>query len=230
GVKRMFSPKTFVRTGASILKLTIILPIAYYALKKFAPSMVMLMHLNLSQIFEFTTDALFYVFWKILYVLIAFALFDYFYSKWQWLRQNRMTKEEVKDERKSIEGDEKTKRQIQAKGLQRIMERIQNSVPQADVIITNPTHYSIALKYDRESMAAPKVIAKGKGFLALRIRKIAKAHGIPILERKLLARALYASCEVGTEIPKDMFKAVAQVLAYVYKLKNPHAARQWSRT
>jgi flagellar biosynthetic protein FlhB len=228
GIKRMFSPKNFVKVGASILKLCIILPIAYFALKKFAPSMIMLMHLTLDQVFVFVTDALFYVFWKILYVLIAFAIFDYFYTKWQWLRENRMTKQEVKDEKKSIEGDEATKRKIQSKGLQRIMERIQSSVPQADVVITNPTHFAVALKYDRDSMVAPKVVAKGKGFLALRIRKIAKAADVPVLERKLLARALYASCEVGTEIPKDLFKAVAQVLAYVYKLKNPHASRSWA--
>ncbi|MCI5064404.1 flagellar biosynthesis protein FlhB [bacterium] len=228
GITRMFSPKNLVKTGASVLKLCVILPIAYFALKRFAPEMIMLMHMSISQVFQFTTDALFYVFWKILSVLIAFAIFDYFFTKWQWLRQNRMTKEEVKDERKSLEGDEKTKRQIQAKGLQRIVERIQNSVPQADVVITNPTHYAIALRYDRETMAAPKVVAKGKGFLALRIRKIAKEAGVPVLERRLLARALYAATEVGTEIPADMFRAVAQVLAYVYKLKNPHAAQQWS--
>ena len=229
GIKKIFAPKNFVRTGGHVLKLCIILPIAYFALKKFAPQMVMLMHLTVDQVFNVTSDALFYVFWKILYILIAFAIFDYFYTKWQWLRDNRMTKDEVKDERKSLEGDEKTKREIQAKGLQRIMERIQQSVPQADVVITNPTHYAIALKYDRENMAAPMVVAKGKGFLALRIRKMAKEAGVPVLERKLLARALYAATEVGTEIPKDMFRAVAQILAYVYKLKNPHAAQSWAR-
>ncbi len=228
GLKRMFSPKNLVKTGASILKLCIILPISYFALEKFAPQMITLMHYSVDQIFAVTADALFYVFWKILYVLMAFAIFDYFYTKWQWLRQNRMTKQEVKDERKSVEGDEETKRKIQAKGLQRIVERIQNSVPQADVVVTNPTHFAVALKYDRDSMGAPRVVAKGKGFLALRIRKIAKESGVPILERKLLARALYASCEVGSEIPKDLFRAVAQVLAYVYKIRNPHAAQQWN--
>lgn len=226
GIKRMFSPKNLVKTGASVLKLCIILPIAYFALKKFAPQMITLMHYGIDQIFAVTADALFYVFWKILYVLIAFAVFDYFFTKWQWLRQNRMTKQEVKDERKSVEGDEQTKRKIQAKGLQRIVDRIANSVPQADVVVTNPTHFAVALKYDRDSMGAPRVVAKGKGFLALRIRKIAKESGVPVLERKLLARALYASCEVGSEIPKDLFRAVAQVLAYVYKIKNPHAAQQ----
>ena len=154
-------------------------------------------------------------------VLIVMAIFDYAWTKYQWLRNNKMTKTEVKDERKAMEGDEETKRKIQAKGLARIAQRLRESVPQADVIITNPTHFSVALKYDRGNMSAPIVVAKGQDHLALKIREIAKEFNIPILERKPLARALYASCEVGTEIPHDLFKAVAEVLAYVYRLKNP---------
>lgn len=101
------------------------------------------------------------------------------------------------------------------------MQRIRMTVPKADVVVTNPTHYAVALQYDRNTMSAPIVVAKGKGFLALRIRAIAKESGVPVLERKPLARALYGSTEVGSQIPYELFKAVAEVLAYVYKLKNP---------
>ncbi|MCB0353333.1 MAG: EscU/YscU/HrcU family type III secretion system export apparatus switch protein [Bdellovibrionales bacterium] len=226
GIKRILSPNGVMNTAKSVFKLILILPVGYHALKRFAPEMIGLIHLSVDSIFSFTADAIFFIFWKIMYILIAFAIFDYFWSRFQWYRQNKMTKEEVKDERKSTEGDEVTKRKIAAKGLQRVMERIQASVPQADVVITNPTHYAVALKYDRNSMVAPKVVAKGKGFIALRIRKIAKEAGVPVLERKPLARALYASVEVGREIPHELFKAVAEVLAYVYRLKNPYGYKQ----
>jgi flagellar biosynthesis protein FlhB len=133
-----------------------------------------------------------------------------------------MTKQEVKDERKAQEGDETTKRKIIAKGLQRIQQRIMFSVPRADVVITNPTHFAVALRYDRGKDAAPTVVAKGQDYLALKIREIARASGVPIVERKALARALYASTEVGKEIPRELFRAVAEVLAYVYRLKGPN--------
>jgi flagellar biosynthetic protein FlhB len=219
GIRRVFSIQGFITTGKALLKLCIILPIGYYALKNYASSMVQLVHFSIPNIMAFTLDAMSYVFWKILYVLIAIAIVDYFWGKHLWLRQNRMTKEEVKDERKSIEGDEATKRKIVAKGLQRIMQRLKMSVPKADVVVTNPTHYSVALQYDRSTMSAPKVVAKGKGYIALRIRQIARESGVPVLERKPLARALFASTEVGTQIPHELFRAVAEVLAYVYKLK-----------
>jgi flagellar biosynthetic protein FlhB len=129
-----------------------------------------------------------------------------------------MTKEEVKEEMKRMDGDPKIKarrRQIQ---LQQAQKRISQSVPTADVIVTNPTHYAIALKYDNDEMHAPRVVAKGGDFLAMKIREIAAEHGIPIIERPPLARALYKMCEVGQEIPEQFYAAVAEILAYVYEL------------
>ncbi len=221
GIRRIFSINGVVTTLKSIVKLMLILPIAYFALREQAPQMIGLMHLQTEEIMFFTGSTIRLVFWRILYILIAMAIFDFFWGRYQWLRANKMTKDEVKDERKAVEGDETTKRKIQAKGLQRIWMRIANSVPQADVVVTNPTHYAVALKYDRKTMKAPKVLAKGKGFLAERIKEIAREAGVPILERKPLARALYSSVEVGMEIPYELFKAVAEVLAYVYRLRNP---------
>ena len=219
GIRRIFSIAGTINILKSIVKLIIILPMAYFSLRGFAPRMVQLMHMQIDQTFIFTGDAMRQIFWKIFYILMALSIFDYTYGKFRWLRTNKMTKDEVKDERKSIEGDEETKKTIQRKGWQRIIQRIRDTVPTADVVVTNPTHYAIALKYDRASMAAPVVVAKGRNFLALRIREIAREHGIPVLERKPLARALYSGVEIGSTIPRDMFKAVAEVLAYVYRLK-----------
>ena len=225
GIKRIFSIQGLVTTGKAIIKLALILPIAYFALKAEAPKMLQLMHTNLLNLSFFVIAELRELFWKIIYILIVIAIFDWVWGKFQWFKTNKMTKPEVKDERKAVEGDEATKRKIINKGLQRIAARLSMSVPKADVIITNPTHYAVALKYDRLTMRAPTVVAKGKGFMALKIREIAKEAGVPILERKPLARALFASVEVGREIPYELYKAVAEVLAYVFKLKNPHAAR-----
>ncbi|MCB0310595.1 MAG: EscU/YscU/HrcU family type III secretion system export apparatus switch protein [Bdellovibrionales bacterium] len=223
GLKRIVSIQGLVSTAKALLKLCLILPIGFFALKAYAPKMVGLIHTDIPFLMGFAGSAIWHLFWKILYVLIALAIFDYFWSRYQWLRQNKMTKDEVKDEKKSIEGDEETRRRIMWKGINRVIQRIKTGVRQADVVITNPTHYAIALKYDRESMSAPTVVAKGRGHMAQRIKKIAKEYGIPCVERKPLARALYASVEVGSEIPYQLFKAVAEVLAYVYRLRGPHA-------
>lgn len=218
GLKRIFSLNNFVMTMKAICKLAIILPIAYFGLRDESTKMVELVHLSIPRVMEFTATEIYRLFWKIMYVLIAIAIFDWVWGKFQWLKTNKMTKEEVKDERKAIEGDESTKRQIIAKGLSRIMQRLKQSVPKADVIVTNPTHYAVALQYDRSSMKAPKVVAKGKNFMAERIKEIAKEHRVPIMERKSLARALYHSVEVDKEIPVELFRATAEVLAYVYRL------------
>jgi flagellar biosynthetic protein FlhB len=223
GLKKIVSVQGFVSTMKALLKLSMMLPIGYLALKGFAPQMIKLMHTSIETILVFVGRAMDKIFWKISYVLIAMAVFDYFWGRHRWFKQNKMTKEEVKDEKKSLEGDEATKRKIVLKGLQRIMQRIMNNVPKAHVVITNPTHYAIALRYEREKMAAPVVVAKGKGFVALKIREIARKNSIPVVERKPLARALYASTEVGSEIPNELFRAVAEVLAYIYRLSGKQA-------
>jgi flagellar biosynthetic protein FlhB len=219
GIKKVFSAQGVVNTLKALIKLALILPLAFFGLRAFAPEMINLMHVSVPQILTYTGSAMYDLFFDVFIILLLLAVIDIVWTKHQWLKQNRMTKQEVKDERKSLEGDEETKRKIQAKGLQRIAQRIRESVPQADVVITNPTHFAIALKYDRDSMVAPKVVAKGKGHLALRIREIAKESGVPIMERKPLARALYASCEVGAEIPRELFRAVAEVLAFVFRIR-----------
>jgi flagellar biosynthetic protein FlhB len=225
GLQRILSVYGLVNLIKAILKMTLVLPIGYWALKGFAPELVRLVHMSLHDVLATTGAAMRSVFWKIIYVLFAVALLDMTWGRFQWLRKNKMTKEEVKDERKSVEGDEMMRRKMIAKGQQRLVNKLKSSVPKADVIVTNPTHYAVALKYDRDRFAAPIVVAKGADFMALRIREIAKEHSIPIVERKALARALFSSTEVGSEIPRDLFRAVAEVLAYVYRLKRGRTTR-----
>lgn len=226
GIRRIFSIHGLMNLLKAILKLALVLPIGYWALKGFAPEMIRLVHMSLPDVLALTGVAMKAVFWKVIYVLFAISILDIMWGRFQWLKQNKMTKEEVKEERKSIEGDETMRRKMIAKGQQRLVNKLRTSVPKADVIVTNPTHYAVALKYDRARFAAPIVVAKGTDFMAQRIREIAGEHNIPILERRELARALYASTEVGSEIPRDLFRAVAEVLAYVYRLKRPKGQSQ----
>jgi flagellar biosynthesis protein FlhB len=230
GAKRIFSSSGLLTTGKAVVKLTVMLFIGYLILKSFSESLISLPFLGIGQVFAYTGKGLDKIFWNCMYMLIPLALFDYFYGKHKWLKSNKMTKDEVKDEKKSVEGDEATKRKIIFKGLQRIAQRIAFTVPKADVVITNPTHFAVALKYERATMKAPVVVAKGQDFLALKIREIAKESGVPVLERKALARALYASTEPGSEIPFELFRAVAEVLAFVYRLKRSGAASQQQRS
>jgi len=219
GLQRIISVYGVMNLFKAILKMALVLPIGYWALRGFAPELTRLVHMSLYDVLGTAGAAMKSVFWKIIYVLLAIAGIDIMWGRYQWFRKNKMTKDEVKDERKAVEGDETMRRKMIAKGQQRLMNKLKSTVPKADVIVTNPTHYAVALKYDRNNFAAPIVVAKGTDFMAQRIREIAKEHGIPIVERKALARALYSSTEIGSEIPRELFRAVAEVLAYVYRLK-----------
>ena len=156
--------------------------------------------------------------WALL-VLLILGVIDLIYQRWQHKKDLKMTKQEVKDERKSEEGDTEMKGKRRSFSRQIAMQRLQQDVPEADVVVTNPTHFAVALKYDASSMAAPRVVAKGADYLALKIRYIANAHGVPIVERAPLARALYREVDVGREVNLAHYEAVAEVLAYVYRLE-----------
>ena len=145
---------------------------------------------------------------------------DYGFQKYRFIEQLKMTKKELKEEFKETEGDPITKGRIRRVQRELARRRMMADVPNADVVITNPTHYAVALSYKMDSMDAPKVVAKGVGFLALRIKELAQEHDIPLVENKQLARALYKSVEIGAYIPGNLYKAVAEILAYVYKARN----------
>jgi flagellar biosynthetic protein FlhB len=148
------------------------------------------------------------------------AVFDYAFQKHRFMDQLKMTKQEVKEDFKETEGDPLTRGRIRRIQREMARKRMMAAVPEADVVVTNPTHYAVALSYEMEEMEAPKVVAKGVGFLALRIKELAQKHDVPLVENKPLAQTLYKTVEVGEYIPASLYKAVAEILAYVYKARN----------
>lgn len=219
GIRRIFSIVGLLNTFKALGKLLLVGPIAFFAIQASTKNAIMLPFQGIHGLLSATGGGISLVFWRMIGVFIAIAAADYVYGKFRWHRQNNMTKQEVKEEHKNQEGDETTKKKMVSKGRERLFQKLVSTVPKADVIITNPTHYAVALRYDRDKMGAPEVVAKGTGYLALRIREIAREAGVPIVERKLLARALYASVKVGQQIPSELYRAVAEVLGYVYRLK-----------
>ena len=175
--------------------------------------------LGLAQIFGMLTKSMYTLSLRISVALLILAVLDFFYQKWQYKRSLRMTKQEVKDEGKETEGDPLIKGKIRAVQRQMAMKRMMAAVPTADVVVTNPTHYAVVLKYESTGMKAPTVVAKGADLLAMRIKDIAKKHNIPLVEDKSLAQTLYKTVEIGKEIPQKLYYAVAKVLSYVYQLK-----------
>lgn len=219
GIKRMFGAQNWFNLGKSIVKIMIIAPIGYATFMDFFPTLLGLIDIPIYQHLTIGSTAIVDSFVRITGLLLVLGIIDLCWEKWRNYKKMKMSKQEVKDENKSVMGDESVKRRMIAQGLQRARQRMMQDVPKADVVVTNPTHIAIALAYTGEDGKAPIVLAKGKGFVAERIREIAKENKIPVLERKPLARALFASVEVGKEIPYELFKAVAEVLAYVYRIK-----------
>ncbi|WP_028611022.1 flagellar biosynthesis protein FlhB [Paenibacillus harenae] len=219
GFKQIFSARTLVEFLKSVLKLLIIGILVYMTITKEWERLLVLASMPLQQIFSFTAGLTVKLGIEIGAVLAVLAFADYFYQRYEHNKSLRMSKQDIKDEYKKTEGDPIVKGRIKERQRRMALQRMMQEVPKADVIITNPTHFAIALKYDASQMEAPKIIAKGMDHVALRIREIAKENGVITMENKPLARALYERAEIGDVIPPDLFQAVAEVLAYVYKLK-----------
>ncbi len=219
GIKKIFSKRSLVKAGLDILKLSVIGTVSYYIVHDSYDEVQALTLLPLAEgVLRAAHIALRVALWVVV-ILLVLGFIDFRYQRWQTTQDLKMTKHEVKDERKSTEGDVETKRRRLQQARQIALQRIAMDVPQADVVVTNPTHFAVALKYDQTgSMNAPKVVAKGADFLALKIRSIAELNDIPIIERPPLARALYSEVQVGQEIHPQHYEAVAEVLAYVYRL------------
>lgn len=225
GLKRLMSLQNAFQVLKSLLKLAIIGPIAYYSFFEVFPQLLTLMEIPVTQLLPFTGVTASLVFWRIIKLLFLLAILDWIWQKYRVTKDLKMSKVEIKEEKMSTEGDERTRFRIRAKAMQRVRQRMMQNVKTADVVVTNPTHYAVALSYAMEKGSAPKVVAKGQGYMALKIREIAKEHGIPVIERKTLARALYKMVEVGKEIPYELYAAVAEILAYVYRLKGKNPFR-----
>jgi flagellar biosynthesis protein FlhB len=219
GLKKLFNTRNLVKTLLNSLKLALIATVATILIRSFLPSIAALPLLEMGPAMFKTLQLAAQLAAVLLAILLMLGLADYLYQRWQHTRDLRMTKQEVKEERRSMEGDPEIKARRFRMAREIAMHRIQQSVPTADVIVTNPTHFAVALRYDSGNMHAPKVVAKGADFLALHIRQIGAAHAVPIVERPPLARGLYWGVEVGREIAPEFYEAVAEVLAYVYRLK-----------
>ncbi len=218
GFKKMFSMRAFTEGAKACLKMTLILFISYLLLKSQIHELPKLMLYSLPQIFEYLGSVTIRLLAGVGFFMLGLAALDYFYQRWDLEKEMRMTKQEIKEEIKSREGDPMIRARI--KRIQREMasKRMMEDVPKADVIVTNPTHIAVALKYD-ETMVAPQVIAKGADIIAQKIRELAKEHNIPIIENKPLARSMFKTLKIGQAIPKELYTAVAEVLSYVYKLR-----------
>jgi flagellar biosynthetic protein FlhB len=218
GIKRLFSLRSMVEVVKSVLKIFIVGSMAYATLFKEMEHIPALVELEISQIMTFMGHIALRLGYYTCLVLMVLAGIDYLFQVWQHARDLRMTKQEVKDEHRQYEGDPMVRSRIRAVQREMAMKRMMESVPDATVVITNPTHLAIALKFDR-SMPAPKVVAKGAGHIAEKIKSLAKEHDVPVIEQKPLARALFKNVEIDQYIPADLYHAVAEMLAYVYRLK-----------
>ena len=219
GFKRLFSRNSLMELFKSVFKVSLISLIAYLTIKGRFDEIPPMMGKSVGQILIFMGDMMLEIMIQVLVAMIFLAFLDYLFQRFTYLKNLRMTKQEVKDERKDTEGNPQIKQRVRAAQMEMMKRRMMSAVPEADVVITNPTHISVAIQYDQENSDAPVVVAKGKGVIAEKIRELAKVHDIPIVEDKSLARLLFKMVEIGQIIPANLYKAVAEILAYVYRLK-----------
>lgn len=226
GFQRIFSLTSVVRLFFGLIKVVLVAAVAYACLAGELSNLLALVGLELPQIGRSISESLLWTGIKIASALLLLALFDYGFQWWRQEQDMRMTTQEVREELKNLQGDLQITARRRAVQRQLILNRLGTTVPKADVVITNPTELAIAVQYEPDTMAAPVVVAKGAGLLAQRIRKLALENGIPIVEKKPLAQALYKEVDVNQPIPAKMYAAVAEVLAYVYQLKGKTMPRK----
>ncbi len=219
GFKRLFSLTALVELVKSLAKIVIISTVAYLVIRHHHEEILTLMGEDLrgfaASLYLLSRDLVL----KLLMALTALAILDFFFQRWDVERKLRMTREELKEELKQTEGDPLVRSRIRQLQREIARRRMMAEVPKADVVITNPEHVAVALRYEMGTMPAPELVAKGQGYLAQRIKEIAREAGVPIVEDPPLARLIYSRVEVGEFIPEDLYRAVAEVLAYVYRLK-----------
>lgn len=224
GLAQMFSPTTAVKTAAALLKITLLGLAVWIQVRKNHEQILGLSRMEVAEGLIFGGHFLRELLVWFLIILVVIGIADYAWQRWNWERRHRMSHEEVKEEYRTMQGDPKVRGRQRAFARRILNQRINAAVPKADVIVTNPEHLAIALKWDPQTMNAPKVLAKGADFMALRIRQLAAAHGIPVIEKRELARAMYPLVKPGQEIPAKFYTAVAEILAYVYRLSGRKVA------
>ncbi len=218
GFKRLFSVRSLMMAVTNVGKLAVVGTVAYFSLMGAAAAIIYAFSLDHADLFRLGSSLMFQLGVRMAAALLILALLDVAWQRHRHSRDLRMTKEEVKDEFRSMEGDPLVKRRRREVQFQVAMQRIRRDVPKADVVVTNPTHVAVAISYDADTMAAPKVVAKGADYVALRIRQIAAEFSIPIVQRPPLARTLFETVDVGQFIPERLYQAIAEILAYVYEL------------
>ena len=226
GARRLFMGQNWFQWSMNLLKMGIVAAIIYSRVSEQLPVIVSLFGYAFPDNIRVAWGMIIDLALRVTTTLAVLALIDWGYHRWKFERDIRMSKQEIKDETRQSEGDLESKGRRRALARKMLMQRINSDVPRADVIVTNPTELAIALKYDPENMAAPRVVAKGAGFLAMRIRQVAASHGVPIVERKPLAQALYKGVEVGQEVPPEFYQAIAEILAYVYEISGKGMRRK----
>ena len=219
GVARMFSKQTFNELLKTLFKMGVIGYIGYYTYNENIGKFVDLIHLNPQLLPQKAAEIIASFLFRLFIALLAMSVFDYIFQRWDLEQKLKMSKQEVKEELKQVEGDPALKARIRTIQQQMSQARMMQDVPKADVVVSNPTHYALALQYDREVMRAPQVIAKGAGHIALRIMEIAGENNIIVYRNPPVARAMYFQVEIGDEIPEEFYKAVAEILAFVFKTK-----------
>lgn len=219
GFKRIFSIRAIVELLKSILKISVVGLVTFFVIWQRMDEIMVLSKKSIGNAMTTLADITVKVGIYASIALLVLALLDYLYQKYDYEKNIRMSKQDIKDEYKNIEGDPLIKSKIKQKQREMAMQRMMQEVPKADVVITNPTHYAIALKYDDQKSDAPYVIAMGVDFVAQKIKYIAKENDVVLVENRPLARALYDQAEIGQSIPEEFFKAVAEILAFVYKAK-----------
>lgn len=217
GFKRMFSQRSLVELAKGVLKMVIVGCCAYGVIRGHQDHLMAMTHMGFMQAWELIFQVVIQISALIAVVLLVLGIADWWYQKYQLTKQLMMTRQEVKDEMKNTEGNPEVKRKVKAMGQTIAFKKMLKAVPTADVVVTNPTHFAVAIQYDPDIAPAPRVVAKGADHMAFQIRELAKTSGVPVVENKPLARSLYAMVEVDHMIPPELFIAVAEVLAYVFK-------------
>lgn len=220
---KMFGRRSGARLAADAAKLAAVILVSWLLISRALGRLTTLPLLEMKPALAVVAHVAIELALWVLVLLAVVGIADWAYQRWQHTQELRMTKQDVKDERRSMEGDPAIKRKRFQMMRAMAMQRVNQTVPTADVIVTNPTHFSVAIKYDADAMAAPRVVAKGADYMAMRIRQLAMLNGVPMVERPPLARALFHGVDVGREIPPEHYQAVAELLAYVYRVQEKAA-------